>query len=408
VLDGLKADHRRASLAAHVIRPPIDPVQLPVVLQAERITGMPILGGNAVGILPSSPGFIDALIADVTHARRHVHMLFYIFEPDETGRRVADALLEAAARGVKCRLLADAAGSRHFFNGDMPERLRAGGVDVRPALPVARFRRSLARIDLRNHRKLAVIDASIAYTGSQNIVNPNFGHRRAGVFVDLMGRFRGPVVTQLQLAFLDDWYFETDEDLESDDYLRPSEPVGDVPAQAVPTGPGQETESLVKLILAALNAAQHRVIITSPYLVPDEPTTLALAMAVDRNVEVHIVVPECSDHPIVSCAGRWYYHQLLQAGCKIHLFRGGMLHSKAITVDDHFALLGSSNLDVRSFYLNFELNVVLYGPRITNELRAIQTQYIARSETLDPQRWRQRAVWKQYRDTAAALLTPLL
>lgn len=403
-----RTESRMAGQRPHRVRPQTDPTQQPMILQAERIGGMSILGGNNVELLADHDQTMGRLIEDIDGARHHVHLLFYIFAQDEVGRRVRDALVRAAGRGVQCRVLADATGSRSFFGRrGLAHDLRRRGVHTCPMLPVRLLRR-LERLDLRNHRKLAVIDGAAAYAGSHNLVRADYGHRRAGKWIDLSARFTGPIVNQLQIVFLEDWKFETDEDLDGPAYLPRLAPTGATVAQVVPTGPSKETESLLRVAVVAMNVARRRIVISTPYLVPDEPTSLGLRMAAERGVQVDLVVPQRSDHPLVNAAGRAYFEPLLEAGVHIHLHQPGMLHAKTMTVDDSFALLGSSNLDIRSFYLNFELNVLLYGPQITRELRFAQTRYISESIEVDLHQWRRRPVLARYLTSAAALLSPLL
>lgn len=394
---------------SHVTRPPLDPAQQQLVLQAECIGGMDIIGGSDMLLIDTNEQLIHRLVADLDAAIDHAHLLYYIFAPDDTGRRVADALARAARRGVACRLLVDAVGSRSLFGRKGLARwLEDHGVRVVPALPVNPIRRPLARIDLRNHRKLAVIDGRIAYAGSHNIVNPDYGHPRAGIWIDLTARFTGPIVAELQSVFLDDWAFETDQPPDQPNLFPTPTPTGDIAAQCVPTGPSQHNDTLQRVLIAAINSARHRLLITSPYLVPDEPTTLALAMAVDRGAEVSIVLPQRSDHPLVNAAARAHFDELLASGVNLYLYQPAMLHAKTMTVDDSFALLGSSNLDIRSFYLNFELNVLLYGPAVTASLRFAQQRYIADSLPIDRPTWARRPAIKRYLDSAAALASPLL
>lgn len=395
-------------LQSHIIRPPIEPEQRNMILQAEQISGNSIIGGNEIELLSTNPQLIDSLIHEIDHARHHVHLLYYIFWPDEMGVRVAEALQRAAARGVACRLMVDHAGSRSFFRSGIADQLKQAGVHVQGALPVKPWRRKLARIDLRNHRKLAVVDGCVAYTGSHNIVVEDYGHKRAGKWIDLSARFTGPIVAQLQLVFLDDWAFETEQHLDSDDLFPPLKAEGDIAAQVVPTGPNHEAETFRRVLLAALNSAQKRIIMTTPYLVPDEPTILALSMAADRDVKVDVVIPEKSDHPLVNAAGRSYFQTLMDNNVNIHLYHGGMLHAKTITVDDAFGLLGSSNLDIRSFNLNFELSVLLYGPEVTSRLRFAQQGYLAQSNQVDPAAWDNRPITRKYAEHIAALFSPLL
>ncbi|MEX0885486.1 MAG: cardiolipin synthase [Phycisphaeraceae bacterium] len=399
---------REAELRPYIERPVLLPEQENMVTQAEQISGNPIVGGNAMELLPETPAMIDRLVADIDAAERHVHLLFYIFRPDDNGMRVIDALRRAAGRGVKCRLMADAAGSRPLFHSSVPGELTQLGVEVVPALPVQLWRRKLSRIDLRNHRKIAVIDGRLAYTGSHNIVVEDYGHSRAGKWLDLSARFTGPLVAQLQATFLDDWVFETGVPLQSEDLFPPIQAAGNIAAQVVPTGPSHEAETFRRVLLAALNTARRKIVMTTPYLVPDEATMTALGMAVDRGAEVTIVMPARSDHPLVAAAGRYYYEPLMDMGVQLHQYHGGLLHAKTITVDDAFALLGSANIDIRSFYLNFEINVLLYGPAVTAELRFVQQGYLARSRQISPDAWRRRGTLTQYAESAAALASPLL
>lgn len=404
----IRNESRQGLIARHAIQPNLAPELSSVLKQAEQIGGMPILGGNHVELLPDVQGTIERLVRDIDEAQHHVHLLFYIYADDATGHRVADAVCRASARGVQCRLLADAAGSRSMLRSSLLSRLRSAGVHVHPMLPVKPLRRKFARLDLRNHRKIAVIDGLVAYTGSQNIVDTDYGHRRAGKWIDLMGRFTGPVVGQIQLVFLEDWIYETGQSLDTPDILPTCEPTGRMFAQAIPTGPVHDSQTFQRVLLAAINAASRKLIISTPYLIPDEPTMVALLMAADRGVDTHIVMPERCDLPLVGVAGRAYFEELLEAGVHIHTHHAGLLHSKTMTVDDAFALLGSANIDIRSFDLNFEINVLMYGPEITAELRFAQTRYIADSREVSLAEWRNRPPWKRYAESAAALLSPVM
>ncbi len=406
----MRSDKRLAGQKRHIHRPTIDDSQLPLILQAEQIGGMQILGGNHVELINDYRVTVDRLIADIDAATHHVHLLFYIFADDQTGRRVAEALVRAQKRGVQCKVLADAAASRATFHvRGLVHYFQQNQIRAIPMLPVNPIRRKLARLDLRNHRKVAIIDGRIGYTGSQNIVNPDYGLRNTPNFVDLMGRFTGLVVNQLQIVFLEDWAFETGEELDDPAYLPDQPATGDVSAQTVPTGPSEdEVDALPRVLLTAFHAARRRIVITTPYLVPDEPTFLALAMAADRGVEVDLVVPERCDHPLVDAAAKSYYEPLMKAGINLHLHQNGILHAKTTTVDDSFALLGTSNMDIRSFYLNFEVNVLMYGAPVTRALRAEQMRYIQESRKLTLEQWMQRPSWRRYLDSAAALLSPLL
>ena len=249
----------------HIIDPHESDDYNVLVHLAERVGGLPVVAGNAISPMTNTEVVIERLIADIDEARQHVHLLFYIFKDDTVGRRVAEALGRAVERGVVCRVLADAVGSRQLFKRLAPS-LRQQGVRIFPVLPATLWRLPFARLDLRNHRKLAVIDGSIAYTGSQNIVEASYGHKRAGVWHDIMARITGPVVRQLQGIFLEDWFYESGELLE-DAALFPANPAeGPIAVQVIPTGPDQPTELFQDLIVKSIFMARRRVVITSPLL----------------------------------------------------------------------------------------------------------------------------------------------
>ena len=407
IVNGLKLRDRLTGQGADVVRPEIAPDQHDLALLSERIGGIQALGGNAVEMLTDSDDVIERIIADVDAARDHVHMVFYIFAPDETGERVGAALVRAAARGVRVRLLVDAVASRLMLR-DMAPRLRAGGVETLASLPVDPIRERLARVDLRNHRKVVVIDGRIGYTGSQNIVNADYGKKGVGAWVDLMVRLEGPAVLQLQEVFFEDWASETRLPPEGASCFPHIEPVGDVPVQTVPSGPALHTEAFGQLTVAAINEAASRVILTTPYFVPDEPLMLALRLAVLRGASVDLVLPLRGDHPLVAATSRAYFDELLRASIRVHLYRDGLLHSKTISVDDAFAFVGSGNLDIRSFKLNFEVTMLLYGPAPAKRLREIQLGYIERSDHLDPEVAHKRGWIKRTVDDVAKLMSPLL
>jgi len=411
VVATMRSGQRSDSVQDSAVQSEVDPSLGPVIRQAQHLGGMPILGGCHVDLLADTDQMIDRLVRDIDHAQHHVHLLYYIFAPDQTGRRVFEALQRATRRGVKCRVLADAVGSRKLFgrrHRDLLNGLQESDVQIHRMLPASPLRRGFERLDLRNHRKLAIIDGSLAYTGSHNIVNADYGHRRAGKWLDLTGRFTGPVVGQLQSVFLEDWAFESDQEISGSPYYPSLGPVGVIPAQTVPTGPDERSEAMLRMMLTAIHAAQKDITITTPYLVLDEPTVVALSMAAGRGVLVNLVVPYRSDHPLVSAAGRAYFDPLLESGVRIYQHHGGLLHAKTATVDDAFVLLGSSNMDMRSFYLNYEITVLLYGPQVTNQVRIAQRRYLQSASLVDRDQWQQRSQVQRIIDSAAALFSPLL
>jgi cardiolipin synthase len=361
--------------------------------------------GNSVEFLDDYAGSIARLIEDIDGARHHAHLLFYIFEDDATGRSVADALARAAVRRVECRVLIDAVGGEGGLARLAP-RLRAEGVDVRAMLPVGLFRRSAGRFDLRNHRKIAVIDGRIGYTGSQNIVDPEFV---AGFpNEELMARVTGPVVAQLEGVFLTDWLLETDQRLDVRELAVEVAVAGTASAQVLPSGPGYPSENTRDLFIALLYAARRSVVITTPYFIPDEPFLQALRAAATRGVNVQLVVSKHANQPISQFAQRAYYDELLGAGVRIHLYRPRFLHAKHLSVDDDVAVLGTTNIDIRSFALNAEVSLIVYDPAVVAALARIQKRYIANSDLLVAEEWERRPLVAKVAQNVARLADSLL
>jgi cardiolipin synthase len=404
--------HYRPGVFDQAQRPQHADLSLPheaMILQAEKISGLPVLYGNHVEFLNTIEDLVKRLVSDIDAARSRVHLLYYIFVCDTSGNAVIDALERAAARGVQCRLLVDAVASRTFFHHSGPaRRLIAHGVQVAAAMQVAPIRRGLPRMDLRNHRKLAVIDDAIAFAGSHNLVNADYGGRFGGPWIDLTARYTGSIVAELARVFAEDWAFETDEYLELSPLPHAARQQDDAAMQVVPTGPSSASDTYRRVLLAAVQSARRRLILTTPYFVPDEPTLVALKMAANRGVDVKLLVPAVPDHALAAAAGRAHFSSLMDEGVRIFLFQPGLLHAKTTTVDDGFSIVGSANLDVRSFNLNFELSVVLYGREVTERVRAIQEGYLAKCTPLDAKRWDSRPALRRYGDSAITLLSPLL
>jgi cardiolipin synthase A/B len=397
---------RPAVETTHQIAPFLSEEGQIVVHMAERIGRRPVVVGNHVQFLADWDVTIDWLVRDIDEARDHVHLLFYIYADDEVGHRVADALVRARRRGVACRLLADAVGSRRFFKRLAPE-LRSEQVEVLPSLPVKPFRRPLARLDLRNHRKLAVIDGAVAYMGSQNIIEPSYG-ARVGKWVDLMARITGPAVAELHAVFLEDWFHETDELLEPRTLRAGHDVGGPATIQVVPTGPDLPTQPFRDLIVGAIFQARRRVVITSPYFVPDEATLLALRLAAQGGLDVRLIMPKRSDHPLVRAAGEFYCEYLMRFGVKVYLFRDGLLHGKTLVIDDELAMFGSANYDMRSFHLNFEVNLLLHGREVVGDLARLQQGYLERSDEAVLGEWPNPTLPGRLRRNLAKLVSPLL
>jgi len=397
----------QAQIGAQIVAQPDLPAQLQIIPeQAKRLGTFEPFAGNTFEFLRDYEGSIDRLIQDIDAAKRHVHLLTYIYRTDRIGRKVADALKRAAKRGVICRVLLDAVGSRIALNQFGPE-LREAGVEVRSMLPVGLFRRKGERFDLRNHRKISVIDGTIGYLGSQNIADPTFVKNFPNE--ELVVRFIGPVVSQLQATFLGDHYLETEEVLDRAELFPDLNAAGDSAAQLLPSGPGYGQENGRELIISMLYEARRRVVITTPYFIPDEPFLNAICAAGRReNVQVHMVVSKHANQLISQLAQRSYYDDLLEAGIQIHLYRPHFLHAKLLTIDDHVALTGSTNMDIRSFALNAEINLLIYDRQVVEQLKVIQEDYFRNSDLLTREQWSKRSVLEKVTHNTARLMDSFL
>lgn len=389
----------------NILHPQIDERLMDAVHVVAKLGHFPILGGNDVEILTDYGGTIDRLIADIDSAQFHAHILFYIYVDDATGRRVGDALVRAVKRGVKCRLLVDAVGSRPATRRLLPE-LAEAGVDVREMLKVGIFHLKSGRPDLRNHRKIVVIDGKIGYVGSLNIMDAK--HFQGLTYEELMVRVTGPVVLELQAVFCGDWYVET-EFMAAESHLYPvPETTGTVPCQALPSGPSYPTQNNQRFIVTLIHSARKKITITTPYFVPDDTLLQALETAVLRGVQVRLIVSKQTDQWLVCYAQQSYYEDLLEAGIEVYRYEKNFLHAKHLSVDDEIAFIGSSNLDLRSFILNAEISIVIFDAEVTQRLGQEVTRYLKNSERLDLDTWLKRSSVAKLSEGVARLFSPLL
>lgn len=368
-----------------------------------------VTGGNRVRVIGDRDEAFEELLRDIRQARNHVHLVFYIFRDDDTGRRVARELADAAERGVRCRVLADSVGSQAFF-GDLAPWLGERGVEVEEAFPI-RLLGGLGPPDVRNHRKLVIVDGRVAYAGSLNVGDAEgWGGPEPEPWRDLTVRIEGPAARQLQLVFVEDWAASEGEDLSTEGLFPRPVAAGREVIQVVPSGPAAMPRKRIfrDMLVSAFHGARERIVVTTPYLIPDEVTEAALFLAVGRGVQVDIVVPERSDSRFVTAASRAHYADLLEAGVRVWEHRRGFLHAKAVTVDQALALLGSANFDRRSFDLSFELTVLLYGPDSVEDVVRTQEGYLCESKELDVGRWRRRPLPRRLVEDVAKLASPLL
>ncbi|MGP1309348.1 MAG: cardiolipin synthase [Phycisphaerales bacterium] len=378
------------------------------------VTGLPPLKGNRLTLLSDSEETLNSLIRDIDAAEHHLHMCYYIWTVQGNGpTRVAEAVVRAKKRGVECRVLVDAVGSGDFLACDDCSRMRAAGVEVVSALPVNALRALVARIDLRNHRKLTVIDGRIAYIGSQNLNDSSFNVRGSagpGPWVDATVRVEGPAAQALTVMFARDWELDCGRSIDPlEDYLPDFGEVAEGGVvQLAPSGPGSGPLAIQQAILTTIYAAREELVITTPYFVPDDATRSALEAAAKRGVDVTLVVPKKVNSPLLALASKSEFGNLLRAGVKIRQHRPGLLHAKTITVDRRFAMIGSVNIDMRSFWLNFEATLFVYDNDFSSQVRWLQTSYIDSADELKIGEWSKRPVVEKIAEHVARLFGPLL
>jgi cardiolipin synthase A/B len=383
----------------------------PLATLARSISGFTPVGGNQVELMADSNAAIAAMVADIDAATEHVHLLFYIWLPDRNGLLVAKALERAAARGVNCRAMVDDLGSRHLVKSRHWREMGSAGVRLARALPIGNplLRVLDGRIDLRNHRKIVVIDDRITYCGSQNCADPEFRIKaRYAPWVDVMVRFSGPIARQNQHLFLADWLAQVDEPLDA--LVQRPLPACDfgITAQAFGTGPTVRYSAMPEMFAELMYAARRELVVSTPYFVPNEPMLAALCASARRGVPTTLLLPARNDSRLVAAASRSTYPALLAAGVAIHEYLVGLLHSKTLTIDGEVALIGSANMDRRSFELNYENNILVYDAAFTARLRQRQGSYVEGSRPVSLAEVEARPMPRRLLDNAVAMLGPVL
>ncbi|MCC6925325.1 cardiolipin synthase [Novosphingobium sp.] len=381
---------------------------------ARTVNGLPPTLGNRATLAADNKAAIAGMVADIDAAQSTVHLCFYIWLADASGIAIKDALIRAAARGVKVRVLADALGSRQFLRSSHWQDLLNGGVDARMALPVGGIVWTFirGRVDLRNHRKLLILDNRIAWCGSQNAADPEFRIKwRYAPWVDLMTRWEGGVARHCQFLFASDWMAEHGDDVTALFAPEPPRPIAaphHITAQVIGTGPILSYPAMTGCFAELIHAARRELVVTTPYFVPDEQLLFALTSAARRGVRVVLVLPRRNDSRVVAGASRSYYRELIAAGVEIHEFRPGLLHAKTMIADSEVGLIGSANLDRRSFELNFENNVLFANPDFAAQIRARQDQWIAQSDRITHDTVARYNMFRRLWQNLLAMFSPLL
>ena len=381
------------------------PAQLPeTAAQLARLAdelALPACGGNEVRLLIDAEQTYTEIEAAIGGARSHLHLEYYIWRPDEVGRRLRDRLVLAARSGVEVRVLVDDVGSRSAGRRFWKPLTLVGGRVARSLRVNAVSRWLLLNLNNRNHRKIAVIDGSVAFAGG---VNVSAARER-----DTHLRVQGPVAARLQEVFVEDWYHATREDLAAPHYFPEPVSRGEALVQVLASGPDEgDVNAIETIYFAALTLAKERVWLTTPYFVPNVSLTMALRTAALRGVDVRLLVPKTPDQPFVYHASRSFFPELLRAGVSIHEFDAAQLHAKTATVDGCWATVGSANLDTRSFRLNFEANIVAYGPLLAGELERAFERDLASARPVSLAAFADRGRLERTLEGAARALAPLL
>ena len=405
---------REVSQQAPSDRSGLSPEAVAVSRLPQGALGIPVLPGNRLEIMDAAEPILPSIIADIDGAGHFCHLEFYIWNEGGTANEVCEALIRAATRGVTCRVLLDVMGSSRFLKSPWIHRLKQSGGEIAVALSVSAVRVFFVRFDLRLHRKIVVIDDEMACTGSFNLVDPRFFKQEAGVgqWVDAMARIEGPAVLTLNAVFLWDWEVKTGRDLKA--LPGPAKMAIDANqglaacVQVVPSGPGRDGDSVHQLLLMSIFAARKELSMITPYFVPDEAITSALLSAARRGIAVTLILPAKNDSRLVHYTCRSHFDELLDAGVRIFGFNGGLLHTKSAVTDGEISLFGTVNLDVRSFWLDFEVTLCVYDPPFAERLLALQQKYIGNSVAVDAIAWRRRPATECFSENLARLCSPLL
>jgi cardiolipin synthase len=377
-----------------------------------KLGGLPAFAGNAVELLSDYSTNIACIAQEIDKAQRYVHMEYYTLSFDDQTKGVFAAMERAHKRGVKMRVLLDNLGSRPYAEfKKMREWFTEVGIEYHLILPLRFFGPKYTRFDLRNHRKIVVIDGQVGFTGSQNMIKRNYFRKDSIYYDELIAKVTGPVVAQLDAAFRTDWYSETSVLLNKD--AAPETELlwvaaGNILCQVLPSGSGFDNENNLKLFTSLIHAAQKTLVITNPYFVPDDALMTAIVSAAERGVNITLINSEAVDQFFVGNAERSYYEELLGAGVKIYQYKAPvLLHTKTISIDDDIAVIGSSNLDMRSFHLNLEVTLICYDSQVVADLRPIEENYIRKSKQLHLEEWKARSVSNIFFENVARLTSAL-
>ena len=391
----------------HLHHHQLDETQQDLKRLAERISGTRATVGNRVQLLIDAQRTFDEIAAAISAATSSIHLEYYIWQPDKLGTKLRDLLIDKARQGVHVRFLYDGIGSGRLWSRFL-QPMRDAKIQVATFVPGQSLRERWS-INLRSHRKIVIVDGQVAFTGGMNVgdeylgLDPHFGHWR-----DTHLRLHGPTVLQLQEVFAVDWKYATGEELTQEEFFPPPNQIGNVYAQIVASGPDDKGDVFHGLFFAAINAARHRVTLATSYFVPTPSLVSALESAAQRGVKTRVLISGPKTYWATLRAARSYYDSLIRAGVEIHEYQAGQLHSKTLTIDGCWSLVGTPNFDARSLYLNFEVGAVLYDRSLAEQLEHQFHEDLAHSRQIDAATWFERPVWDRLQENFCRMFSPVL
>ncbi|WP_092922001.1 cardiolipin synthase [Romboutsia hominis] len=370
---------------------------------------LPFTTNNKVSVYIDGNQKFKNLLEDIKNAKNHIHLEYFIIKDSEIGRELKDLLIKKSNEGVKIRILYDDVGCwRFWFYRKFFNEMKENGIEIVAFLP-AKFPLTGGKLNYRNHRKIAIIDGKIGYTGGLNIGDEYMGkNKKFGYWRDTHIKIEGTSVYMLQMIFLTDWYYTTKEIITEDKYFPSPQRCGNSMVQIIASGPDSDWESIRYAYFCAICQAKKSIYIETPYFIPDESILIALKSAALSGVDVRIVFPKIADHKMVNNASYSYFDDILKSGGKVYLYTKGFIHSKIMTIDDKIASTGSANMDLRSFMLNFEINAFIYDKKIVERMNKDFFEDLNSSEELTLDEFSKRKLGKKVRESIARLFSPIL
>jgi cardiolipin synthase len=372
----------------------------------QNITNFPVSDGNRVSFLHDPQGALDTMVCAIENAKTYIHLEYYIISSDSITEKIFDSLITARKRGVEVRILYDSLGSlslkRLFFR-----KLRKAGIQISGFLPFSLLPQRI-NLNFRNHRKIIVVDGETAFTGGTNLGREYLGNPGDHQWRDFSIQLWGPVCLQLEEVFREDWKFTTSEDLSDSKYFPSPQKSGSARIQVIDSGPDTFFRSLHRAIFWGITSATKQVSMMTPYFIPDSSLLTALEVAALRGIDLKLVLPQKNDQKLVRMASRSYYSELLKSGVKIYEFEPKILHAKLITIDDNFTLIGSGNMDIRSFRLNFEITLLIQDQEVTYQAQQLFNNDLEKSVNISSGNFSKRGLLAEMVENGCRILAPIL